>query len=594
MKIIKKILNLTDKSQNKKLIFLLLSIVFVGLIEMTGVAMIVPFLAVISNPELSQTNAILHSIYAAFSFSSTKSFMLFLGGLVFLTIILGNIFASITSWSMLSYCFNQGKALSCKLLAKYISQPYVFFLNRHSSDLINIMLSEVDRMTTGVFINVMQCISKAVLMICILSLLIIVEPLLASTVIVVLGGAYIITYRIIRNKISNAGRIASETNHSRIQLINEVIGAIKEVKIIGQESNFLNYYEEKATEYARAETICQVFPVATKYMIEAIAFGGMLLIALYLIWTKENFNNFVPLLGLYALAGYRLMPAMQHLFNGLTVLRYNLAPMETLQREMKLIDVKFHKRNTSVLEFKNSIELKNISYQYPNSQNNAIDDFNLIIKKNSTIGIVGSSGAGKTTLVDIVLGLLEPNDGKIIVDGAEVSQKNITLWQHSIGYVPQSIFLLDTSVAGNIALGVNLEEINMEAVIKAARLANIHDFVINDLPNGYDTMLGERGIRISGGQRQRIAIARALYNDPALLIFDEATSALDGVTEKVIMEAIKSLSHQKTIVLIAHRLNTVKDCDLICVLSKGEVVGQGHYKELLDTNRAFQQLANAH
>ena len=422
-------------------------------------------------------------------------------------------------------------------------------------------------------------------------LLLIVEPLLAMTVIAVLGSAYLFIYSVVRKKLLSAGKLSSAVNTIRYQLLLEVMGSIKELKILGREQKFLDSYSESTSKYIGAETISQLSPIFTRYMIEAIAFGGMVLIALYLIATKEDVSKFMPLLGLYALAGYRLMPAMQQIFTSLSSLKYHVSSLDILYEQMQLPDLNFPK-SSHKLGLENHLQLTDVSYSYPFSEKFALKNINLKIKKHAMIGLVGSSGAGKTTLVDILLGLLSSTSGKLEVDKVDVNQSNVASWQKNIGYVPQNIFLLDDTFIGNIALGVSQDEINFKAVEKAARLANLHDFICEEFPQGYNTVIGEAGIRLSGGQRQRIGIARALYHEPELLIFDEATSALDGVTEKVIMEAIKSFAHKRTIILIAHRLNTVKECDVIYVLNKGEIVGQGSYQELYQSNEAFQSLAN--
>jgi len=579
--------------ERKKLIMIMLGIIMMGFVEMVGIATILPFLAVVTRPEVVQTNIYLSSLYHLFGFASDKMFILFLGGVVFTVLVGGNTFAALMTWLILRFCFRQGKKISCTLFTKYLSQPYIFYLNRHSSDLAKNILSEVERLVTGIFINSIQLITKFVLMISIFSLLLIVDPLLATAVIVILGGSYIIIYSMVRKKLICAGKTASAENTIRYQLLLEVMAAIKEIKVIGQEKKFLDDFSASTQKYIQAETISQLSPSITKYVIEIIAFGGMVLIALYLIGTKEDISQFLPLLGLYALAGYRLMPAMQHIFTGLSSLKYHHCALDIVYQEMQLPQQPLMNATTP-LPLEKQLQLKQVCFNYPNSQKIALNDISINISRHTTVGIVGTSGAGKTTLVDIILGLLVPTQGQVVVDDVAVDQKKIQHWQRNIGYVPQNIALLDTTVMNNIALGVKPEDIDQSAVERAASIANLHHFITEELPEGYQTAIGERGVRLSGGQRQRIGIARAIYHNPELLIFDEATSALDGSTEKVIMEAIKSLAHQKTIILIAHRLNTVKDCDLIYVLNKGEIVGQGTYHELYMSNQSFQNLANAH
>lgn len=589
----RKILFFFNRLEKKKLSFIFLCIVITNILEMGGIAAIMPFMAVVANPSLIETNTYLSQIYQVFSFSQPKYCMLFLGLLVFCLLVLGNAFSALTSWVMVRFCYGQGKKITCSLLEKYLSQPYAFFLHRASGELAKNALGGVDRVVVGIFISGLQSFAKCIMILFTFVLLIMVDPILALINLVILGGAYAFTYCILRKRLNQAGILSSAINGKRLQLVYEVIGAIKELKVLGREQSFLNKLAEYAKAFAKVETLSQLSPLMTRYIIEAIAFGGMILIALYLICVKEDITQFVPLLGLYALAGYRLVPAMQQVFAGLSALKYHSAALDTLYTEMQLPT---NNLLTAVkpLRFFHHIKLKHIHYHYPYSDKKILNNISIDIPRQGTIGIAGTSGAGKTTLIDIILGLLQPTQGSLIVDDIEINQQTIKPWQSNIGYVPQNIFLLDASIASNIALGVQPDKIDMNAVIKAAQLANIHDFIQQELPKGYETAVGERGIRLSGGQRQRIGIARALYHDPELLVFDEATSALDNVTEKAIMEAIKNLGRSKTIIIVAHRLNTIKECDRIYLLNQGEIVGTGKYAELYLTNKTFQYLIQDH
>jgi ABC-type multidrug transport system fused ATPase/permease subunit len=592
IEIVRKVMSFFESKDKMKLWGIFVGIMLMGFVEMSGVAAILPFMAVATNPDLIQSNHYLSTINQYFAFSSNNAFLLFLGGIVFTLLLFGNLFSAFITWCTMRFCYLKGKEISTDLLKKYLSQPYIFFLNKNSSELSKNILAEVDRLVTGIFINGMQSISKVTLIACIFVLLIIIEPWLALTVMAVFGGAYLLIYRIIRKKLATAGKMSSAVNGVRYQLIDESLGAIKELKVLGREQNFLKTYENSALLYAKAETLSQLSPLMAKYTIEVIAFGSMLIMALFLIATHEDMSKFIPLLGLYALSGYRLMPAMQQLFSGYALFRYHESALDILCQETKLSQSKFD-NHSQRMPFLKTLELSQVSYRYPEAQSSALSQISLSIKQHTTIGFVGSSGAGKTTLVDIILGLLLPQ-GKLEVDGQIINENNVREWQRNIGYVPQGIFLLDGTITNNIAIGVPSDAIDMAAVKRAAELANLDEFIMKQLPQGYETKVGERGVRLSGGQRQRIGIARALYHDPELLIFDEATSALDGITEKVIMEAIHSLAKRKTIILIAHRLNTVKDCDMIYLFNHGEIVGKGSYEQLISTNKIFQHLANAY
>lgn len=582
-----------DNTQTKTLTWILVGVTIMGLVEMVGVASILPFLAVISKPELIETNLILNHAYQLSGLATTKQFMLLLGGLVFATLVLGNTFSALMTWCILRFSYGQGKIISLALLEKYLSQPYPFFLNRHTTHLSKNVLAEVDRLTTGIFLSTLQTISKSIVMICLMGLLIFIDPVFSLVAAGVLGGSYGLIYRFVRNKMIQAGKTATEQNLKRYQLVYEMMGCVKELKVLSRVYNFLPAYKQCSERYLKSETLSQLSPLATRYIIEAIAFGGMVLVAIMLIIKFEDITQFIPLLGLYALAGYRLMPALQQLYTSFSSLGYNRSALEIVYQEMQLKTPKLETNDVNQLPFNQALTLHNVSFQYPGSEKTVLHRVNIRIPKYSLVGLVGTSGAGKTTLVDLILGLLTPNHGSLLVDNEPIVEQLIPAWQRNIGYVPQSIALMDASVAENIALGIPKESIDIQAIERSAQLAELHDFVLSELPDGYETTIGERGVRLSGGQRQRIGIARALYHDPDLLIFDEATSALDNATEKVIMEAIKSLAHRKTIIIIAHRLNTVKDCDEIFVLNQGSLVGQGAFDVLLGENADFQSLAKA-
>jgi ABC-type multidrug transport system fused ATPase/permease subunit len=307
----------------------------------------------------------------------------------------------------------------------------------------------------------------------------------------------------------------------------------------------------------------------------------------------NNIANFIPILTVYALGAYRLLPQLQKIFRAITSIRYHFSAVKNLDYAFQKTPpgISLDTGNIQKLKFNYTIKLENISFAYPDTENDVIRKQNLSIKFNTSVAFVGPTGCGKTTLVDIILGLLYPDTGRITVDNVEINEHNIKSWQKNLGYVPQSIYLTDDTIRNNIAFGISPKEIDEDMLIQAAGMANIHDFIINELKEGYNTVIGERGIRLSGGQRQRIGIARAIYNNPSVLVLDEATSALDTLTENAIMDAINNLSHKKTIIMIAHRITTVKNCDVIYLMEKGLVIDHGSYNELCEKNLSFRKMA---
>jgi ATP-binding cassette, subfamily B, bacterial PglK len=382
---------------------------------------------------------------------------------------------------------------------------------------------------------------------------------------------------------------------------------------LGRESYFFDRFSKESYIVSKSFALKAVIGQLPRYGFEVIAFGGILLIVLYFLLAQREIDQIVPVLSLYTFAGYRILPSLQTIFNKATGIRYSIPSLDILYRDLSHLQ----SNNPNFRIFKNvldtgrtskkaaqdkemafpitlqsGIQLQNINFAYGRDPGNALifSNLNLFIPANTTIGFAGTTGSGKTTLVDIILGLLVAHQGNLIVDNHIIDHENVSQWQKNIGYVPQDIYLTDASIIKNIAFGVDENTIDQQAVISVSKIANIHDFITNELPDGYETVVGERGVRLSGGQKQRIGIARALYHDPQVLILDEATSALDGVTEDSIMQAINKLSRKKTIILIAHRLSTLKDCDQIYLLSKGKVVAHGSYDYLIEGNRYFKEI----
>jgi ABC-type multidrug transport system fused ATPase/permease subunit len=373
--------------------------------------------------------------------------------------------------------------------------------------------------------------------------------------------------------------------------VSEAFSAAKEVKIGSLESAYIKRFDEPAELYAKHQSASLAIVSLPRFALEAIAFGGMMLIVLYLMLQGASFTDALPVISLYAFAGYRLVPAAQQIYGAISQLRIMGPVIDALYTEMTVLKISsVINASSNPIILNQSIALNNIHYTYPNADHPALDGISITIPAQRVIGLVGSTGCGKTTTVDLILGLLEPQQGTLCVDGEVVNRANIREWQKSIGYVPQQIYLSDDTVASNIAFGIDESDINQDAVARAAKIANLHDFVINDLPNGYETRVGERGVRLSGGQRQRIGIARALYHNPQVLILDEATSALDNLTEFAVMEAINKLRHDITIILIAHRLSTVRECDQIYLMEKGKVIAQGSYDQLSASSKVFQEM----
>lgn len=575
----------------------LIIMIFVAVIDMVGVASILPFMAVVSKPEIVQSNRWLKLAYSHLQFSDVQSFLFFLGMLVLGLLVLSNLIKVVYTYSTLRYDNLLNYTLASRLLASYLARPYEFFLSRNTAEMGKNVLAETRNVIAGVLSPTMQILANSLTCLAILALLTAVDPGVAVAIALILGGAYGAVYLVVRRKLAGVGREQLEASSRKFKAANEALSGIKDLKILGREKVFLDRFAEQAYRHARGNATAGVISQLPRYALETIAFGGILLIVLYSLKSDQEISRIIPILSIYAFAGYRLLPALQQIFAGISLMRVNLPALDLLHQDMSWQGaadppgVLPEGAQAEALPFDRELRLKGVSFSYSGAKAPALKGIDLALKSKSSIGLVGSTGSGKTTLVDVILGLLSPDSGEITADEVPIRGENVVRWRRNIGYVPQAIYLCDDTLTNNIAFGVPGAEIDMEAVRRASRIANLHDFVTRELPHGYDTVIGERGVRLSGGQRQRIGIARALYRDPAVLIMDEATSALDGITEEAVMEALSSLAGKKTVIMIAHRLTTVKDCDVIYLMEQGVVVDQGTYSELLHSSAWFKAAA---
>ena len=601
MDTLKKTLSLLNPHERRNGILVLLLVIGMALLETVGIASVMPFLAVLGNPEMLDTNIVLIWLFnraKSVGIKSPDDFLILLGIGAFLLIVVSASYKIITHYIMNQYIEMRRHSISSRLLQNYLRQPYAYFLNRHSSEMSSAILSEVDQVVSNIFRPAFSMCASSLVLFSITVLLLIVNFWLTLIGVCVLTGLYSLVFLTLRHKLSDMGNLLLDTNKKRFKSASEAFGGIKDIKLLGYEQVYLDRFSKPSMKYAKTHANHHTFNQIPNFLIEAIVFGVLLLLTLTLMISSNGLNSnllgqILPIIGLYSLAAYRMKPAVHHIYEGFASLRYGHAVINNLYKDLNhnIFQKSLPETKNKIIKAKCFFTIDNISYTYPKSTKPALENIYLDIPVNSITGIVGSTGAGKTTLVDVILGLLRPNKGAIRVDDVPITDNKLRAWQKSLGYVPQNIFLTDNTITENIALGVPFEQINFKRVTYCASMAQLYDFIMNEMPSQFSTLVGERGIRLSGGQRQRIGIARALYHNPEVLIFDEATSSLDTITERAVMEAIDNIAQEKTIIIIAHRLSTVKNCNQIVLLDKGKIKAKGVYSELIVKNSQFKKMA---
>lgn len=594
LKLYQKICKVLDKRERRLALLVLVLTIFVTVIEVLGVASIMPFMAVLANPDVIGKNKILLYVYTTLGFETKDSYLFFLGVIVFIMLVGSAFLRGLLVWAQVHYSNLRVYSISTRLVSGYLNKPYSWFLTNNVAELSASILEEVSRVVHGIIHPALRVISNSLIALLIMVLFMLVDPVLAISTAAVLGLSYGSIFKFASGRLAKNSKFVTKFQSGRHKAIHEAFGGIKDIKLIGLESSFLDKYRAQTRNFALKSVSNKLWAEMPSFGMQALVFGGMMLIILYLMKHSKSLEDTIPVLAMYAIGGYKLMPALQEVYKQIAGIKGNKSALDSIIHDMDTIDtfsVPYAKNKRNRLLTKDFFELKDIQYKYPGSNKLVLDDLDLAVEKNTTVGFVGGSGSGKTTTVDIILGLLSATHGELLVDGQVIDANKMRSWQNNIGYVPQHIYLTDDTIAANIAYGMSSEEIDFALVKSAAQTANLHEFIENELPEGYDTHVGERGVRLSGGQRQRIGIARALYHDPEILILDEATSALDNITEKVVMDAVKALGRKKTIILVAHRLSTVQSCDKIFLFESGKISASGTYHELLMASEKFKELA---
>ncbi|MDM1269003.1 ABC transporter ATP-binding protein [Acinetobacter indicus] len=563
---IKQIWRILSPLDRRKVLYVLILVMGMACVESAGVISIMPFLAVLSNPQIIETQPLLSKIYTFIGANSVKDAIVYLGVISLVVVIGSAIFKIITQYAVNRFASLQRHYFSTRLLKIYLQQNYEFFIQRNSSTLVKNILSEVDQLIWTLILPALTIMSYGVVLFAMIAILLVYDPLMAFATASILGFFYSIIYIVIRKKLAQIGQEFSIANQQRYHTCQEALGGIKDVIINGAKESYIEQFERSSRVFARHIATRETLGQVPLNIIETVGYGCLIGLAIFLVLLGKDVSHILPILGLYGFAAYRMLPAAQNIYRAISQIKFSSQILKVIQPEFELEKEQDVVKVEQDLTFEKSIRLENISFSYPNRlEQKVLNNFSLEIPKNSSLGIMGKSGSGKSTLMDIMLGLLTPQQGKIYIDDVELTQDNVESWRALVGYVPQFIYLADKTIAENIAFGMSKDQIDFERVKEVAMLAQIDDFIMSNLKNGYNEIVGERGVMLSGGQRQRIGIARALYKNPQVLFMDEATSALDIETELAINNSVTNLRRSITIIIITHKnINKILD-DIIFV-----------------------------
>ena len=567
-------LNYIFKPKDKiKIVLLLIMVVIGSFMELLGVAIFDPFSKIIMEPSVIMDNEYLYYFYSLLGCNDTREFLAIIAGCIIFIYIFKNIFLWIEQDVILKFSYNMQRKLSTKLLRTYLHEPYTFHLNKNVAELQRSMQEDTSLFSQAM-IHTLQLFAE-IMVCCIIGVYLYLVSQSITVVVVGLLICCVGLFTAITRRFSK--RLGKESQFYKAKLyqwVNQSMGGVKEVKVLNREKYFVTNYEKYYKTYIKGVRLNKLLSITPRYIVEAVCMTGLLLAIIVKMFfgQKDDLTAFIPQLAVFAVAAFRLMPSVGKINEHINNILYAAPSVELIYDDLKGIE-DFQSQEVDEgkeWDFKNKIEAKNITYAYPGTEKNILDNTGCVIPKGKTVAFIGGSGAGKTTMVDIILGLLTPQLGKVMADDMNVF-KNLSTWHHQIGYIPQAIYLSDDTIRNNVAFGIMEDEIDDDAVMEALRKAQLLEFA-GALPEGLDTMVGDRGVRLSGGQRQRIGIARALYHDPEILVLDEATSALDNETETAVMESIESLQGMKTIIVIAHRLTTIRNADMIYEVCDGKAV----------------------
>ncbi|MGU5766953.1 ABC transporter ATP-binding protein [Aeromonas allosaccharophila] len=593
IKLVKDLLSVMNTKQRNRLYLLQLMVLFSAIFEVLSVLSIGPFMAIVGNTELIKSNYIFSELYKLSGANTNIEFMFSVGVIVLVFMFIAAITSIVTIWKLSMYAASVGSEFGDRLYEYYINMDYEFYTTINSAELVKKIATEVSRVTDNILQPLVQINARIATIVFVSTFIFIYNPIVALAGVSILSVAYFTLFSIVKNKLARNGILISEYSKKRFSLMNEGFGAIKELQILGRENYFINQFKDSGRIFAASYGSSNSLYNIPRYFMELVVFSSMIMLILVLLNANDsNLAAVLPVMGVFGVAAFKLLPSFQQIYSGAAQIRSNVSAFIALKMDLEaaLTENNYSIQINPAEKFNGNIVVENISFSYKGCDKNVIKGITLDVPYKSSIGIVGFSGSGKSTLLDILIGCLSIKHGSISIGGKHLCELNARSWRNSLGYVSQMALIKDGTVSENIAFGVEYADIDMDKLRAASDMAQLTGWV-NSLENGFDTRVGEKGVQISGGQRQRIAIARALYNDAEYLFFDEATSALDGITEQQIMRSISDMSGHKTIIMVAHRVNTIKQCDRIYVLNDGHIAAMGTYSELIDKNDFFRKIA---
>jgi ABC-type multidrug transport system fused ATPase/permease subunit len=577
--LIRRVLFLARPYGRKKLALVFFLSLAQGIFQVIGVTSIFPFLAIASDPERIRHSQFGLRFLALLPPLGNRELLITTGVIAIVGLLLSNVFNLLAEYTRARYANSFAHWLRVRILRRMASQPYGYFLQRNSGDLLRKVMSDVGNYTGGVLLPLLDSIARAIIATLLLATLFLVQPVIAVSAALGLGAFYVIIFRLLARKRREINEGFHRAFGGSYRDAQQMLGGIKPIKVHRAEEHFLGRFARHSAVVAQMSNRMPLIANSTRYLVEPLAFGGLVLAVVVLAVRGRDFSDILPNLGVMAVAGYRLLPTLQLLYSqvtGFTSMRYSLDEVfeefVAAEHDEKSGNVEISLGKSCPIEWRDAITLDEVSFIYPGTGRPVLDRFSLTIQKNMSIGFVGPTGSGKSTLVDLLLGLHRPTSGRVLIDGKLLTRELVPSWQAAIGYVPQEIFLIDDTIARNIALGVLDNDVDTVRLREVCAMAQIVDFIELELRNGFQTTVGERGVRLSGGERQRLGLARALYHRPSVLILDEATSALDVATEAKLLEAFRALAGKLTIVMVAHRLSALANCDKLVDLSNKSAV----------------------